>query len=173
MEWVFSGNKLKRLCCLTDLPLFDHFMTVWPIYLISLSVLFCIQAQVGWVGVGGLRERTVLRRLLGRHGRAVGRTEEPRLLRHVAHRRTALHGEGRGRTRGACSDRCRGPCQTDKWARQLRTQWHRHRRVRKSQQTQSWSGENKWHWPRLHEQLKNPFRAKYFDKQKVRKLWLM
>ena len=24
--------------------------------------------------------------------------------------------------------------------------------------------------PRLHEQLKNPFRAKYFDKQKVRKL---
>ena len=27
--------------------------------------------------------------------------------------------------------------------------------------------------PCLHEQLKNPFRAKYFDKQKVRKLWLM
>ena len=28
-------------------------------------------------------------------------------------------------------------------------------------------------WPRLHAQLKNPFRAKYFDQQKVRKLWLM
>ena len=32
---------------------------------------------------------------------------------------------------------------------------------------------NERHWPRLHVQLQNPFRAKYFEKQKVRKFWLM